>query len=141
MITFIFVKEVRQSSGKVLVCDSLNTDSDNWRQFCDITCTKMLTFYMDIYVLTKNFHFLLLFLPKLCGCLPIVKFLQKTLWVPGPRGPGVPHLMDVGTILIHLPLSKRSLTAETLSLRRFDIPNNRSDDKLQFLTSGNDPEV
>ena len=41
----------------------------------------------------KNFYFYLHFLPKLCGCPPIEKFLPKTLWVPGPRGPGVPHSM------------------------------------------------
>ena len=35
-----------------------------------------------------------LFLPKLCGCMPIVKFLQKSLWVPGPPGPGLPHPMN-----------------------------------------------
>ena len=70
-----------------------------------LTCTvfvrhsviaRVLTFYMDIYVNHLNFR--LLFLPKLCGCPPIVKFLQKSLWVPGPPGPDLPHPMTISTI-------------------------------------------
>ena len=44
----------------------------------------------------KYFHFHLDFLPKICGCPPIEKFLPKTLWVPGPRGLCVPHPMVTG---------------------------------------------
>ena len=61
------------------------------------SCTKMLTFYMDIYEYVHHlkFSFPLTFSAKTLWVPPIVKFLLKTLWVPGPRGPGVPHPMTL----------------------------------------------
>ena len=70
---------------------------------CICTCTyvrhfviaRVLTFYMN-YICKSPKISISAYIScqlRLCGCMPIVKFLQKSLWVPGPPGPGLPHPM------------------------------------------------